>query len=259
MPVRSPGPDMRLPPSDFRVGARDMAPLLVGVVPFGAVTGAAMVAGGLSVPQAVSMSVLVYGGASQLAAVDLLAGDAPFLVVAATALAINLRFAMLSASIASYFRRLPTAWRWVVGVLLVDVVYALSVATFDRGADLDRRWYYLGAGVVLWFGWQGATVAGALFGPAIPESIPFGFVVPLVFIGLLVPTLEDRPTVLAAGTGGVVAVVGANLPLNLGLLVATACGVGAALLVDDRRPSAPESGEGDRPRTPDRDAEGEGA
>jgi predicted branched-subunit amino acid permease len=239
-----PHPYMDSLPPDFRAGVRDMAPLLVGVVPFGAVTGAAMVAGGLSVPQAVSMSVLVYGGASQLAAVDLLAGDAPFLIVAVTALAINLRFAMLSASIAAYFRRLPTAWRWVVGVLLVDVVYALSVATFERGADLDRRWYYLGAGVVLWLGWQGATVAGVLFGPAIPESIPFGFVVPLVFIGLLVPTLEDRPTVLAAAVGGVVAVVGGNLPLNAGLLVATACGVGAALLVDEKHAAAGSPGEG---------------
>jgi len=232
MAVGLPGPDMHTPPPDFRAGVRDMAPLLVGVVPFGAVTGAAMVSGGLSVSQAISMSVLVYGGASQLAAVELLAGDTPVLVIAATALAINLRFAMLSASIASYFRRLPTAWRWLIGVLLVDVVYALSVATFERDTDVDRRWYYLGAAVLLWLGWQGATVAGVLFGPAIPESIPFGFVVPLVFIGLLVPTLEDRPTVLAAGVGGVVAVAGANLPLNVGLLVATACGVGAGLLAD---------------------------
>ncbi|MEF8788628.1 MAG: AzlC family ABC transporter permease [Haloarculaceae archaeon] len=225
---------MRTPsaPPDLRAGAADMVPLLVGLAPFGLVVGAAMVSSGLSVTQALGMSVLVYGGASQLAVVDLLGRDAPFLIVAATGLVVNLRFAMLSASIAPYFRRLPTAWRWVVGVLLVDVLYALSITTFEREADIDRRWYYLGAGVVLWLGWQAGTVVGVVLGANVPESVPFEFVVPLIFVGLLVPAIEDVPTLLAASVGGTVAVAGANLPLNAGLLVAAACGVGAALLAD---------------------------
>lgn len=212
-----------------------MAPLLVGIAPFAIVVGVAMVSSGLTVVQALSMSVFVYGGASQLAAVDLLTRDAPFVIVAVTALAVNLRFAMLSASIASYFRRLPTAWRWLVGALLVDVLYALSVTRFERESDIDRRWYYLGAGVVLWLGWQGGTVLGIALGTGIPENVPFEFVVPLIFIGLLVPALEDASTLLAAAVGGTVAVAGANLPLNAGLLVAAICGVLTGFLTDRRR------------------------
>jgi 4-azaleucine resistance transporter AzlC len=227
-------PDMRAPSPDLRAGVTDMAPLLVGLAPFGLVVGVAMVSSGLSVVQALSMSVLVYGGASQLAVADLLTRDAPFVIVAVTALAVNLRFAMLSASIASYFERLPTAWRWLVGVLLVDVLYALSVTTFEREADVDRRWYYLGAGVVLWLGWQAGTVLGVALGTDLPESVPFEFVVPLIFIGLLVPALEDASTLLAAAVGGFVAVAGANLPLNAGLLVAAGCGIAAGLLTDRR-------------------------
>ncbi len=225
-------PFVRTLPSDLRAGATDMAPLLVGVAPFGLVVGAAMISSGLSVPQALGMSVTVYGGAAQLAVVDLLARDTPFLVVTVTGLVVNLRFAMLSASIASYFRRLPTAWRWFVGVLLVDVVYALSVTAFERDADIDRRWYYLGAGIVTWVGWQAGTVAGVFLGTSIPEGVPFEFVVPLIFIGLLVPALDDVPALVAAAVGGGIAVGGANLPLNAGLLVAAACGVGAGLLAD---------------------------
>jgi 4-azaleucine resistance transporter AzlC len=225
-------PFVRTLPSDLRAGAADTVPILVGVAPFGLVVGAAMISSGLSVPQALGMSVTVYGGAAQLAVVDLLARDTPFLVVAVTGLVVNLRFAMLSASIASYFRRLPTAWRWLVGVLLVDVVYALSITAFERDADVDRRWYYLGVGIVVWVGWQAGTVAGVLLGTGIPEGVPFEFVVPLVFIGLLVPAVEDAPALAAAGVGGAVAVGGANLPLNAGLLVAAACGVGAGLVTD---------------------------
>jgi len=225
---------MRTPSPDPRAGVSDMAPLLVGVAPFGLVVGAAMVSSGLSIAQALGMSVLVDGGASQLAVVDLLARDAPFLVVAVTGLVVNLRFAVLSASIAPYFRGLPTAGRWLVGVLLVDVLYALSVTTFEREPEVDRRWYYLGAGVALWVGWQAGTVVGVLLGTGIPESVPFGFIVPLIFIGLLVPTIDDASTLAAAGAGGTVAVLGSNLPLNAGLLVAAACGVGAGFLADRR-------------------------
>ena len=209
-----------------------MAPLLVGIAPFGLVVGAAMVSSGLSVPQALGMSVLVYGGAAQLAVVDLLAKDTPFLVVAVTGLVVNLRFAMLSASIAAYFERLPSAWRWLVGSLLVDVLYARSVTAFESDREVDRRWYYLGAGVVTWVGWQAATVVGVFLGRGIPEGVPFGFVVPLIFIGLLVPALDDDSTIAAAAVGGTVAVLGADLPLNAGLLVASACGVAAGLLAD---------------------------
>jgi len=234
IPVGHADPAMRTPSPDLRAGATDMAPLLVGIAPFGLVVGAAMVSSGLSVPQALGMSVLVYGGAAQLAVVDLLASDAPFLVVAVTGLVVNLRFAMLSASIAAYFRRLPTAWRWVVGSLLVDVLYARSVTTFDRDREVDRRWYYLGAGVVTWVGWQAGTVVGIVLGTGLPGSVPFGFVVPLIFIGLLVPALDDDSTVVAAAVGGAAAVLGANLPLNAGLLVATGCGVAAGLIADRR-------------------------
>ena len=232
--TRSADPAMHTPSPDLRLGAREMGPLLVGIAPFGLVVGAAMVSSGLSVPQALGMSVLVYGGAAQLAVVDLLARDTPFLVVAVTGLVVNLRFAMLSASIASYFRRLPSAWRWVVGTLLVDVLYARSVTTFERDADVDRRWYYLGAGVVTWVGWQAGTVVGVVLGTGIPEGIPFDFVVPLIFIGLLVPAIDDASGLAAAAVGGATAVLGADLPLNAGLLVAAACGIAAGLLTDRR-------------------------
>ena len=225
-------PLVRTLPSDLRAGAADTLPLLVGVAPFGLVVGAAMISAGLSIPQALGMSVTVYGGAAQLAVVDLLAHDTPFLVVAVTGLVVNLRFAMLSASIASYFRGLPTAWRWLVGVLLVDVVYALSITAFEREREIDRRWYYLGVGVVVWVGWQAGTVVGVIVGTGIPEGVPFEFVVPLVFIALLVPAVDDAPTLAAAGIGGAAAVGGTNLPLNAGLLVAAACGVGAGLIAD---------------------------
>ena len=217
---------------DVRRGLVDVAPLLPGIVPFGMVAGIASVEAGLRLVDAVAMSVVVFAGASQLAALELLGSDALLAVVVVTAVVINLRMLMYSASIAPYFRHLSAAWRAGLAYLLTDQAYALSIVRYRRDDDVDRRAYYLAVGATLWATWQVATVAGYLLGTGIPPAWQLDFAVPLVFLALLVPAVEDRPSLVAAVGGGVVAVVGGGLPLNLGLLVGAAFGIGAGLIAE---------------------------
>ena len=218
--------------SDLRRGIRDVAPLLPGIVPFGMVAGIASVTAGLRLGEAVAMSVVVFAGASQLAALDLLGADAPLAVVVVTATVINLRMLMYSASIAPYFRRLSAAWKAGLAYLLTDQAYALSILAYRSDREVDRRAYYLGIAATLWVTWQVATVAGYLLGTGIPAAWGLEFTVPLVFLAVLVPAIEDGPSVVAAVLGGAVAVVGAGLPLNLGLLVGALVGIGGGLAAE---------------------------
>lgn len=218
----------------FLDGARAVGPVLVGVVPFGLVAGAAAVRVGLSGLQAVGLSVVVFAGASQLAAIELVGKDAPLAVVVVTALVINLRMTMYSASIAPYFRDAATRFRAGLAYLLTDQAYALSVTRFRTDDEVDRYWYYLGAAVPLWIVWQICTVVGVVVGARVPESLPLEFAVPLTFLALLVPSITDRPSAVAAATAGVIAVVGTGLPLNLGLVIAAVVGVVVGLAVETR-------------------------
>jgi predicted branched-subunit amino acid permease len=213
----------------FRRGVRDVSPLLLGVAPFGLVAGVAAIDAGLSLGQTLGMSVVVFAGASQLAALELLNQGAPLSVVVVTAVVINLRMLMYSASIAPYFQRFAARVRVGLAYFLTDQAYALSVSRYRSGDGLDRIAYYLGAGATLWLVWQITTVAGALAQAGIPESLGLEFAVPLVFLALLVPAMEDGPTTVAGMVGGAVAVVGAGLPLNLGLLVGATVGIAAGL------------------------------
>jgi 4-azaleucine resistance transporter AzlC len=215
--------------ADFRRGVRDVAPLLLGVAPFGVVAGIAAVNAGLDPVQAVGMSVVVFAGAAQLAALELLGADAPIAVVVVTAVVINLRMLMYSASIAPYFREFAARWKATLSYVLTDQAYALSVSSYRTDGRVDRKAYYLGTAVTLWAVWQVTTVAGVVLGTGIPEAWGLEFAVPLVFLALLVPAMEDRTTSLAAVVGGVVAVAGAGLPLNLGLLVGATVGIVAGL------------------------------
>jgi len=229
----------------FLAGVRAIAPVLLGAAPFGLVAGAAAVEAELTVAQALGLSTVVFAGASQLAAIDLLGRDAPFAVVVGTALVINARLVMYSASIAPYLGRLSRARKALVAYLLTDQAYALSVTRFRReGASV---WYYFGAAVPLWVVFVAATAVGAVGGAQLPPSLPLGFAVPLVFLAVLTPAVTDNASITAAVVGGGVAVAGAALPLNLGLLGGALAGVAAGLLVDEAGDDSDGSGNsGDR-------------
>jgi len=222
--------------ADVLAGARDATPLMLGIVPFGLVAGIAAVNAGFSLAEAVGLSVIVFAGASQLAALDLLDSGAPLVVVIGTAVVINLRMVMYSASIAPHFARYSTRLRAGLAYLLTDQAYALSVAEFERTDDRVRWRYYLGVAAALWVVWQIATVIGVVVGAGVPEAWGLTFAVPLVFLALLVPAMKDTPTTAAGVVGGSVAVAGGGLPLNLSLLVGATCGIaaGMALEVADR-------------------------
>lgn len=223
---------MRASRSDLADGLRDVVPLLASELPFGVVVGAAAVEAGVPAAAAVGTSVLIYTGAAQLAAFDLLGRDAPLAVVAVTALVVNLRYLMYSASLAQYLRGLSRPRRWTFGYLLTDPVYALTIGEFADRPLGRAALYYVGAAVPMWFAYQGGTVIGVLLGTSVPPEWNLGFATPLLFLALLVPTLEDRPSLAAAGVGGVVAVGGAGLPLELGLVVGALVGVAAGLLAE---------------------------
>ena len=229
-------------PAEVRGGLRDVAPLLLGVAPFGVVAGATAVDAGLSPLQAVGLSVVVFAGAAQLAAIELLGDNAELLVVLATGVVINLRMLMYSASIAPHFRSFRARWKAACSYILTDQAYALSVARYTGAdADLDpaaRRRYYLAAGGSLWVVWQVCTLVGIVVGARVPPAWGLEFAVPLVFLSLLIPATTSWPKLVAAAVGGGVAVAGTVLavPLNLGLIAGGAAGVAAGVLADGRLP-----------------------
>jgi len=229
-----------LEPLDTRAallkGARDISPILLGVIPFGLIAGAAAVTIGLTAIHAIGLSMIVFAGAAQLATIELLGNNSPALVVVATALIINARHIMYSASLGPHFRDLSVPRKVLGSYLLTDQAYAISISRFvDVEEPLSKRFaYYLGAGSTMWITWQLSTAAGALLGAAVPEAWSLDFAVPLVFLALLVPAVRDRADLVAALAAAGLAIAAVDLPFNLGLLVAAVGGIAAGVLVERR-------------------------
>lgn len=224
---------------DLRAGASTIAPVLLGVLPFGLAAGAVTVEAGYGIPETIGHSLLIFAGASQIAAVSLLGDGTGVGVVVLTVLVINLRMLMYAASLAPHLAEASLPRRLLGAYLLTDQAFAVSVDRFQRPATPEQRWwFYLGAAVTLWAPWQVSTTLGAVLGTAIPEDVPLGFAVPLMFLALLVPTISDRPALVAALTSATVATVGAGLPSNLGMLLGAFAGIGVGAAVAlTRRPT----------------------
>lgn len=221
----------------FLAGAIAVAPMLAVVAPFGMIAGLTAVGTGLSALQAMFMSATVFAGAAQLAALQLMSEGAVPAVILLTALTINLRMMMYSASLAPHFQHLDRRWRLLLAGLLVDQNYALSINRYNRGdagIDMHGHWYFLGAGVVLWLTWQASTAVGVFLGAGIPRAWSLDFAVPLVFMVLLVPALRDRAHVAAAVVGGVVATLARGLPLHLGIVTGALSGIVAGCACERR-------------------------
>jgi predicted branched-subunit amino acid permease len=95
---------------EFRIGMRDMSPVAMGIGAWGLMTGVAMVKSNMSLVEAVAMTLLVYAGSSQLAAIPLLFAGAPAWVILATGFCVNLRFVVFSLHLRPYLMHMPR-WR----------------------------------------------------------------------------------------------------------------------------------------------------
>lgn len=219
---------------DVRAGARAVAPMLVGVVPFGLVAGAAPAEHGLGAGAAIGFSTIVFAGASQLAAIDVLGDGGSALVAAVAAWTINLRMLLYSASLAPHLAEESLPTRLGMAYVLTDQAYAVSISRWDGTDDPRRRVpYYLGAALLLWGSWQLCTIIGAVVGPSVPEDVPLEFAVPLVFLVLLIPALNSAPAVVAACVGGFGAVLAAELGVgSLSLMVGAIAGIAAGTVAD---------------------------
>lgn len=218
---------------DFVAGMRGSLPILIGVIPFAMITGVAAASVGLTFFETMGMSVLVFAGASQLVVFQLMSAGSPWIIMVLTAWVINVRFTMYSATLAPYLQKLSTGKKALLAYMLSDQAFGVSMSRFvSAQGEMDHRWYYFGSALVIWAAWQVSAIVGTLLGPLVPASWGFDFAFPLSFMALMFGALRDRPTVVAALMGGMIAVLAKGLPYNIGLVLATFLGIAAGYFAE---------------------------
>ncbi|MBO9474282.1 AzlC family ABC transporter permease [Shimia sp. R10_1] len=230
--------------TEFMRGFRHGLPFLLVVGPFALLFGVVATEAGLPVLQTLAFSVVVIAGAAQFTALQLMAENAPTVVVIASALTVNLRMAMYSASLTPHFGGLPFWRRAFVAYGLVDQSYALAIIEFEKRTEMtlgQKFSYFVGSITPVFPVWYAATLVGAVVGQAIPPSFALDFAVPITFLAMIGPMLRTKAHVLAAVVSVITALTFAFLPWNLGLMVAAAAGMITGAEVERRTEKARDS------------------
>jgi 4-azaleucine resistance transporter AzlC len=209
--------------------------IIVSAVGFGFVYGlAARTQAGFSPIDVMAMSVFVFAGAAQFAAIGYVVGGVPWLLIGVLTGLLNARHVLYSAALAPWFRGRPFAERAVAAHVLTDEAFALSAAHFRRLGRFDAYGYWFAAIVVTFIPWFFATLAGALLGESIvdPERLGIDVIFPAAMIGLAVGLITGRRELVAAIVGATVG-VGVSLVLSptVGIIAGGVIGPAVGLLV----------------------------
>lgn len=225
-------------------------PSQFGMAAWGLVVGVAMIKAGMSLPQALGMTLLVFAGSAQLAALPLMALHTPIWVIFVTALIVNLRFLIMSALIAPRFAHLHWFKRLVLGFFSGDITVALFMNRYPEmwttaDQEQEQRDFLKGLVVPNWLIWQAASIVGILLGSQIPTHWGLGFAGTLAILCVMVPLVQNRAAVGGILVASLVAVLTHAWPYKLGLLLAVVLGMGVAMFLEEYfEESRPSSNEG---------------
>ena len=215
---------------DFLAGARACLPVAPGMIVFGMIAGVAMIGAGLTPWLAAVMSVVVYAGTAQLAALQLYAAGTPLPVILLAGLILNLRLVLYSLALAPHVSGASRRRKLALSYLVSDNGYAHFAARFAGPPDSRGKVdYLLGACSAIWIMWQAGTAAGIVAGASVPDGWHLEFVVTLTFLALAIAVIRDRALAAAAVAAAVAAVLAYPLPFRLGLLVAVTAGIAAGV------------------------------
>lgn len=162
----------RLEPARVRTEFFRLLPISLFVIAFGAAFGLAAVQKGLAPLEALLMSVTVFAGASQFAAVDMWGAQVSLVPLLAVVFAINSRHLLMGASLYPMLRDLPPGRRYAVLVLLTDANWAVAAQEYQNGRrNLE---VIVGGGLALWLAWVLGTALGVYFGGLLQDPRALG-------------------------------------------------------------------------------------
>jgi 4-azaleucine resistance transporter AzlC len=205
--------------AEIAAGVRDIWPVLVAAFPIGLLFGALCAAKGLSPAEAGLMSILVFAGGAQFAAVELWTTPVPVAALVFSTALINARHVLMGASLAPKLAGFAL-WQKLIGFhFMTDESWALA----ERRA-LERRItpaYWFALALLLPVSWVGGTLLGAWLGSFMGDPARFGadFAFTALFIGLVAAVWRGRITfitVIASGLASAATYALAGPPWHVG-------------------------------------------
>ncbi len=217
----------------FFKGIKDTSPLMVPVVPFGIIFGVLAIDLGLTPLTTIAMSIIIFGGASQIIFLQLFSAGASSLVILSSVGAVNSRHLLYGTVLSEHLSDLNLTWKIIVSYFLVDQAFAVSNDYFKKNKEnKNKHFHLLGGGLNCWTIWQITTIIGIYLGSIIPEKLGLSFAIPLTFLALLVNDFRKLINVIIIIISGSIATLGYQvIPFKAYVVVAATVSLFVAFIL----------------------------
>ena len=216
----------------FFKGVTDVSPLMIPVVPFGIIFGVLAIDLGLSPITTMGMSIIIFGGASQIIFLQLFSAGASSLVILSSVGAVNARHLLYGAVLSEHMSDFKMTWKIIFSYFLVDQAFAVTNPYLKKSTDKNKVFHSFGAGATCWIIWQTTTIIGIYLGSIIPDKLGLSFAVPLTFLALIVNDLRKLINVIVIIISGLIATFGYEIiPFKAYVIVAAVSGLTVAMIL----------------------------
>ncbi|MDC3030627.1 AzlC family ABC transporter permease [Candidatus Pelagibacter sp.] len=216
----------------FSRGMFDIAPHMLSVIPFGIICGAIGVDLGFNPYLVYAMSIIIFGGASQIVFLQLLSSGASSLVAVTSVGVINSRHLLYGAVLSEYLEKLSFIKKLLISYVVVDQGFAESNKFFKKNKTEQYLHYHLlGTGITMWVCWQIATLSGIILGSFVPEELGLKFAIPLTFIAIIVQDLKKIDHVIVMLVCGISSLLFFEAPFKSYILISPVIALFVAALL----------------------------
>ena len=203
-------------------GIIDVSPLMIPVVPFGIIYGVIGMDLGIGPYMTLGLSIIIFGGASQIVLLQLFSGGASSLVILSSIGAVNSRHILYGAVLSEHLSDLKLFWKIILSYVMTDQAFAVSNNYFKKNYKNNNQHYHLlGSGFTCWTIWQVSTVLGIVLGSIVPEELGLSFTISLTFLALLISDFRKFKNIIVMLVSGLVATIGYDIiPFEAYIIVA---------------------------------------
>jgi 4-azaleucine resistance transporter AzlC len=224
--------------SDFKTinqAIVDILPISLAVVPWGILCGSLAINVGLTPLQAQLMSLLVFAGAAQLAALTLFGTVGPLSAIFSSTFVISSRHLLYSAVFREHVRKSSFGLRCSIAFFLTDEMFAVTCAYMAKNKVFSPL-YALSSGISFYLIWNIGTYIGIVAGQHIPnlEHLGLEFAIAATFIAIVIPTIKTRSTLISVISSGLSAIVLSFFIKEYALIAATIIGMFCGYLTKEK-------------------------
>lgn len=197
-------------------------PLCLSYVPIGLACGILLHAAGFNTILAGLVSILVFSGGAQFLIASMLTIQSPILSIVTMLFFLELRYALLGASLSQYIRGTSRKFLYIFAASLNDENYAVNYLKFAT----DKEWKPKDALMVEHYSllfWTMSNIAGSLIGAGLKINLSIvEFALTSLFIYMIVMQLKNYLTIIISILSGILAIIFMSLfQSTMGLVVAT--------------------------------------